>query len=44
MIYNNTTTVICSKCGIATELGIYKGLFADWVCKMTKELDERYLS
>jgi len=41
MTYNNATTVICSKCGTVTELEIYKGLFADWVYKMTKELGER---
>jgi hypothetical protein len=37
---DNTTTVICSYCGIAIELQTYKELFDNWIFEMTKKFDE----
>ena len=40
MTSDNKTTVICSHCGIATELKTYKELFDNWVYGVTKNIDE----
>jgi len=40
MTSDNTTTVICPHCGIATELETYKELFDNWVYEITKNIDE----
>jgi hypothetical protein len=37
---DNTTTVVCSHCGIATGLETYKELFDKWVFEMTNDFDE----